>query len=160
MLPANPADRRFEDYPVGAVFEFGSVTLTQDEIITFARQYDPQDMHTDPALAAAGPHGGIIASGWQTVGVMMRMFTEHYLPKNGLAAPGVDEVRWPRPVYPGDTLRVRVTVTGARRSRSKPDRGLVNAFVEVLNQRDEPVLTVRPINMVRTRTPLPASGDA
>ncbi len=160
MLPANPADRRFEDYPVGTVFEFGSVTLTQDEIVAFARQFDPQDMHTDPALATAGPHGGIIASGWQTMGVMMRMFTDHYLPKNGLASPGVDEVRWPRPVRPGDTLRVRVTVTDARRSRSKPDRGLVNAFVEVLNQRDEPVLTVKPINMIRTRTPLPASGDA
>jgi acyl dehydratase len=160
MLPANPADRRYEDYPVGAVFEFGSATLTQDEIIAFARQYDPQDMHTDPAIAAAGPHGGIIASGWQTVGLMMRMFTAHYLPANGLASPGVDELRWPRPVFPGDTLRVRVTVTGARRSRSKPDRGLVNAFVEVLNQHGEQVLTVKPINMVRTRTPLPASGDA
>lgn len=156
MLPANPEERRFEDYPVGAVFEFGSVTMTQDEIIGFARQYDPQDMHTDPALAAAGPHGGIIASGWQTMGVMMRLFTEHYLPKNGLAAPGVDEVRWPRPVYPGDILRVRVTILDARRSRSKPDRGVVQPFVEVLNQHDEQVLTVKPINMIRTRTQIDA----
>jgi acyl dehydratase len=151
MLPENPSERRFEDYAVGAVFEFGSVALTQDEIVAFARQYDPQDMHTDPALAAAGPHGGIIASGWHTMGVMMRLFTEHYLPKNGLAAPGVDEVRWPRPVFPGDTLRVRVTILEARRSRSKPDRGLVHPFVEVLNQHGEQVLTVKPINMIRCR---------
>ena len=152
MLPANPEERRFEDYVVGAVLEFGSVTLTQDAIIAFARQYDPQDMHVDPVLAAAGPHGGIIASGWQTVGAMMQMFVVHYLPKNGLASPGIDEVRWPRPVRPGDTLRVRATITEARRSRSKPDRGLVTAFVEVLNQNDEPVLTVRPMNFIRTRT--------
>ena len=156
MLPANPEERRFEDYPVGAMFAFGSVTVTQDEIVAFARLYDPQDMHTDPALAAAGPHGGIIASGWHTMGVMMQMFAAHYLPKNGLASPGIDEVRWPRPVRPGDTLKVRVTVTEARRSRSKPDRGLVHAFVEVLNQNDEPVLTVRPMNLIRTRVQMNA----
>jgi acyl dehydratase len=152
MLPANPEDRRFEDYPAGAVFEFGAVTMSEAEIIAFARQFDPQDMHVDPAVAAAGPTGGIIASGWHTAATMMKMFAEHYLPKNGLASPGIDELRWPRPVRPGDTLRVRVTVTEARRSRTKPDRGLVHAFVEVLNQHDEPVLTVRPMNLIRTRT--------
>ena len=156
MLPANPEDRRFEDYPVGALFEFGSVSVTQDAIIAFARQYDPQDMHVDPVLAAAGPHGGVIASGWHTMGVMMQMFVAHYLPKNGLASPGIDEIRWPRPVRPGDILRVRATVTEARRSRSKPDRGLVTAFVEVLNQNDECVLTVRPMNLIRTRAPVDA----
>jgi acyl dehydratase len=156
MLPANPEERRFEDYPVGAVFEFGSVTMTQDEIVAFAREYDPQDMHVDPALAAAGPFGEIIASGWHTMGVMMRMFVAHYLPKNGLASPGIDEIRWPRPVRPGDTLRVRATITEARRSRSQPDRGLVTAFVEVLNQNDEPVLTVRPMNLIRTRLQIDA----
>jgi acyl dehydratase len=151
MLPANPEERRFEDYPVGAVFEFGSVTLSQEEMIAFARQFDPQDMHIDPVLAAAGPFGEIIASGWHTVGTMMRMLALHYLPKNGLASPGIDELRWPRPVRPGDTLRVRATVTDARRSRSKPDRGIVTALVEVLNQKDEVVLTMRPMNLIRTR---------
>jgi acyl dehydratase len=147
-----PTDRYFEDYPIGAVFEFGSVTLTEREIIDFARLYDPQDMHIDPVLAAAGPFGEVIASGWHTIGLTMRLFVEHYLPKNGLAAPGIDEVRWPRPVHPGDTLRLRVTVENARRSRSKPDRGIVHGFVEVLNQRDEVVLTMRPLNLVRCRT--------
>lgn len=152
MLPANPQERRFEDYTVGSVFEFGGITLSQDEMIAFARQFDPQDMHVDLKLAAEGPFGEIIASGWHTVATMMRMLADHYLPKNGLASPGIDEVRWPRPVRPGDTLRVRATVTDARRSRSKPDRGVVTAFIEVLNQKDEVVLTMRPMNLIRTRT--------
>ena len=83
--------------------------------------------------AEQGPFGEVIASGWQTVAVMMRLFVDHYLPTGGLAAPGIDELRWPNPVRPGDTLRVRVTVLEARLSRSKPDRGLVRSFVEVLN---------------------------
>ncbi len=152
MLPADATQRAFEDYTVGMVLEFGSATVTAESIVAFARQYDPQDMHVDPELAAAGPHGSLIASGWQTVGLMMGMFTEHYLPKNGLAAPGIDELRWPRPVFPGDTLRVRVTILDARRSRSKPDRGVVQPLVEVLNQKDEVVLTVKPINLIRART--------
>lgn len=158
MLPTDPADRRFEDYPVGAVFEFGSVTVGEAEIIAFARQYDPQDMHIDPIAAAVGAAGGLIASGWHTAGLMMRMVADHYLPKNGLPSPGIDELRWPRPVRPGDTLRARITVTEVRRSRSKPDRGLVHSFVEMLNQRDEQVLTMKPINMIRCRTPALASG--
>jgi acyl dehydratase len=151
VFTSPPTARYFEDYPVGGVFEFGSVTLSEADIIDFARHFDPQDMHIDPALAAEGPFGQVIASGWHTVGVMMRLFVEHFLPKNGLAAPGIDELRWPRPVRPGDTLRVRVTVMEARRSRSKPDRGLITNFVEVLNQNDEVVLTMKPMNLVRCR---------
>ena len=136
---------------MGAVFEFGSVTLSETDIIGFARQYDPQAMHVDPALSAAGPFGQVIASGWQTVAVMMRLIVDHYLPQNGLASPGIDELRWLRPVRPGDTLRLRITVTEARRSRSKPDRGLLTSFVEVLNQDNAVVLTMRPMNLVRCR---------
>ncbi len=151
QFPTPPSDRWFEHYPPGAVFEFGSVTITEQAILDFARQYDPQQMHVDPQWAAQGPFGEVIASGWHTVAVMMRLFVDHYLPSGGLAAPGIDELRWPRPVRPGDTLRVRVTVLEARRSRSKPDRGLVRSQVEVLNQHDEPVLTMQPINLVRCR---------
>lgn len=151
MLPASSTDRWFEDYPAGSVFEFGSVTLSAEDIVAFARHYDPQPMHVDPALAAAGPFGGLIASGWHTIGLMMRLFVERFLPADGLAAPGVDEVRWPRPVRPGDTLRVRVTVLTARRSQSKPDRGLVHSLVEVFNQDDALVLSMKPINLVRCR---------
>ena len=96
--------RYFEDFPVGAVFQFGSITVTESDIIAFARQFDPQTMHTDPVAAAKGPTGGLIASGWHTIALMMRMYADHYLPENGLPAPGVDEVRWLRPVHPGDTL--------------------------------------------------------
>lgn len=141
--------RYFEDFAVGAVFEFGAITVTEPEIIAFARQFDPQTMHTDPAAAAKGSTGGLIASGWHTTALMMRMYVEHYLPADGLPAPGVDELRWLRPVRPGDTLRVRVTVEEARASRSKPDRGIIRSFTEVLNQNDEVVLSMRAINLVR-----------
>lgn len=151
MAPASPADRWFEDYPAGSVFEFGSVTLSAEEIVAFARDYDPQPMHVDATAAAAGPSGGLIASGWHTIGLMMRLFVERFLPADGLAAPGVDELRWPRPVRPDDTLRVRVTVQAARRSQSKPDRGVVHSLVEVFNQDDELVLSMKPINLVRCR---------
>jgi acyl dehydratase len=160
QLPASPTERFFEDYPTGAVFDIGSFTVSEREIIDFARQYDPQDMHVNPAIAAAGPFGGVIASGWQTIALMMRLFVANFLPKNGLAAPGIDELRWPRPVRPADTLRVRVTIEEARRSRNKPDRGLVRGLVEVFNQNDELVLSMRPMNLVRCRTPAPpASGS-
>jgi len=146
-----PTDRWFEDYPVGTTFELGSVTVSEAEIIEFARRYDPQDMHVDPTLAAQGPFGGIIASGWHTIGMVMRLIVENFLPKNGLAAPGIDELRWPNPVRPGDTLSVRVTIEQARRSRSRDDRGLVHSLVEAINQNGEVVLSMKPMNMVRIR---------
>jgi acyl dehydratase len=141
----------FEDISVGAVFEFGHITVTEADIIAFARQFDPQDMHTDPAAAAAGPTQGLIASGWHTVGMMMRLYVDHFLPRNGLPAPGVDELRWVRPVRPGDTLRMRVTIVEARVSASRPDRGIIRPFSELLNQRDEVVLSMKPINFLRRR---------
>jgi acyl dehydratase len=152
MIP--PAERYFEDYHVGLVDEFGEVTVTADEIVEFARRYDPQSMHTDAVTAALGPFGGLIASGWHTASMIMRLFVEHYLSKVAtLPSPGVDELRWVRPVRPGDRLRVRVTVTEARRSRTKPDRGIVRSLVEVLNQNDEVVMTQRPMNLMRCRNP-------
>jgi acyl dehydratase len=110
-------------------------------------------MHVDPLAAAQGPFGGLIASGWHTASMVMRLFVEHYLSKVAtLPSPGVDELRWVRPVRPGDTLRVRVTVLETKRSRSKPDRGLVRGLVEVLNQNDELVMTQRPMNLMRCRS--------
>jgi len=145
------ADRHFEDYPVGAVFDLGTFALSEDNIVAFAARYDPQAMHIDRNWAAQGLFGGVIASGWHTVAALMRLIVENFLPQRGLASPGVDELRWLLPVRPGEMLRVQVTVTEARRSRSRPDRGLVTSFVEVLNQCDEPVLTMRPMNFVRCR---------
>jgi acyl dehydratase len=142
-----PAERYFEDYQVGMVDEFGFVTVTAAEIVEFARRYDPQAMHTDPAAS------GLIASGWHTAAMVMRLFVEHYLSKVAtLPSPGIDELRWLRPVRPGDTLRVRVTVVDTRRSASKPDRGLVRSLVEVLNQNGELVMSHRPMNLMRCRS--------
>ena len=155
-FPTPATDRFFEDYTVGATYDCGSFTMTEDGIIAFARRYDPQAMHVDRALAAAGPFGGIIASGWHTVGLSMRLMVENFLPHDGLAAPGIDELRWPRPVRPGDTLTVRITITDARRSRSKPDRGVVHGLMQAVNQDNEVVMSLRPISLMRVRAPTPA----
>ena len=141
-----PAERWFEDYHVGMVDEFGEASVTAEEIVAFAGRYDPQPMHTD-SLA-----NGLIASGWHTAAMVMRLFVEHYLSKVAtLPAPGIDELRWRVPVRPGDTLRVRVTVVETKRSRSKPDRGVVRSLVEVLNQHGEVVMSHRPMNLMRSR---------
>jgi acyl dehydratase len=153
-FPTPPADRTFEDYTVGATYRCGSFTVTEEEIIQFASLYDPQMMHVDRDLAAKGPFGEVIASGWHTVARTMRLVVENFLPHNGLAAPGIDELRWPRPVRPGDTLTLHATVQEARRSRTKPDRGLVHSLLEVLNQHGEVVLSMKPMNLVRVRNPV------
>ena len=147
-----PEERYFEDYPEGAVFEFGEVAVSAAEIVDFARRFDPQPMHVDPAAAAEGPFGGLIASGWHTAGMMMRLVAEHFLSKvASIASPGIDELRWLAPVRPGDVLRIRVHVVEARPSRSQPDRGIVRSFVEVLNQDDAVVMTLKPVNLLRRR---------
>ena len=148
-----PTDRFFEDYTVGATYVCGSFTMTEDEIIEFATRYDPQVMHTDRRRGAEGPFGGIIASGWHTVASAMRLVVERFLPVNGLAAPGIDELRWPRPVRPGETLTLHATVQEARRSRTKPDRGIIRTLLEVVNQRGELVMSMNPMNLVRVRNP-------
>ena len=152
MMTLPPAaDRRFEDYPVGAVFDLGTFVLADDDIVAFAARYDPQAMHVDRDWAAQGPFSEVIASGWHTIAALMRLIVENFLPERGLASPGVDELRWLLPVRPGETLRAQVTVTEARRSRSRPDRGLITSFVEVLNLAGDPVLTMRPMNFIRCR---------
>ena len=144
--------RYFEDYPLRTVIEGGAVAVTKSDIVEFARRYDPQTMHTDPEAAAHGHFGGLIASGWHTAALMMRLFAAHFLsPASSLASPGIDELRWLKPVRPGDVLSLRVTVTEARRSRSKPDQGIVRSLVEVLNQRGEVVMSLKPISLIRCR---------
>jgi acyl dehydratase len=144
--------RYFEDYPVGAVFAGGPITVSEAEILDFARRYDPQPMHVDTAWAQNGPFGGLIASGWHTGALMMQLLTAHFVPRGGnLASPGLDELRWLKPVRPGDRLSLRATVTEARRSRSKPDQGVVRSFVEVLNQHGEVVMSLKPVGLMRLR---------
>ncbi|MEU6820884.1 MaoC family dehydratase [Streptomyces atriruber] len=142
----------FEDYAPGSTYTYGSVTLTEEGILRFAGEFDPQSVHTDPAAAAEGPFKGLIASGWHTASVMMRLYADHYVSKvASLASPGVDELRWVQPVRPGDSLSIRTTTKAARLSRSKPDRGLVHTDIEVLNQRGEVVLTLTAMNLLRGR---------
>jgi acyl dehydratase len=144
--------RYFEDYRVGTVHCYGAVTVDEAEVIAFATKFDPQDIHVDPAVAAGGPFGGLIASGWHTAAMMMRLFADHYLSKvASLASPGVDELRWTRPVRPGDTLRIRVTVLEANISRSKPDRGVIRTLIEVLNQEGDLAMSCKAINLLRRR---------
>jgi acyl dehydratase len=138
------ADRWLEDYVPGASYTYGSVTLDEAAIIEFARAYDPQPFHTDPAAAARSIYGGLIASGWHTTAVMMRVLVDHVIsPASSLGSPGCDELRWLKPVRAGDTLSVRITFTGTRRSRSRPDRGFAGADIEILNQDDEVVMTLK-----------------
>lgn len=150
---AVPPDQRFfEDYQPGGVYDLGSITVSESEIIAFATQFDPQYFHIDPQKALASRFGGLIASGWHTVCLAMRLYVDRYLSHAAsLASPGVDEIRWPEPVRPGDTLSVRVTVLEARPSRSKPDRGIVIARLEALNQRDALVLSMTAVSFLGRR---------
>src|SRR5215469_1939614 len=148
------AERYFEDYVAGAVYEYGYASVTEAEIIAFAEQFDPQPIHVDAEFASSGPFGGLIASGWHTAGIAMRMMVDHYLSRvASLASPGVDELRWPAPVRPGDSLRLRTTIVETRRSASKPDRGLVRTRVELLNQHDQTVLSLLAMNLLLLRNP-------
>ena len=149
-------DRYLEDYVAGSVHDLGSITVEADDIVTFARQFDPQVFHVDADAARHTPFGGLIASGWHTAAMMMRLYVEHYLTHvASLASPGLDELRWLAPVRPGDQLSVRVTVLEATPSRTKPDRGVVKSFVEVLNQDERAVMTMKLVNIIARR---PASG--
>lgn len=150
--PIPPEDRCLEGYPVGQALTFGPLDVTEAEIIEFARRYDPQTMHTDPVAAAAGPFKGLMASGWHTVGLLMRLFVKNVLsPTAGLPSPGVKELKWVRPVRPGDRLWLRVTVTAARPSRSRPERGIITTHLEGLNQNAEVVAEFTATNLVRRR---------
>jgi acyl dehydratase len=146
------ATRYFEDFKVGEVVESGSKKVVKDEVLAFAREYDPQPFHVDEAAAAASIYGGLIASGWHSGSMLMRMFYEAcFRDTASMGSPGIDELRWLRPVRPGDTLSFRATVLEATPSRSKPDRGLIKTLCELLNQHGEVVMSLKPINFIRRR---------
>ena len=147
-----PEDRYFEDYLPGDVHEFGSISVDEDEVLEFGRRYVPLSYHIDKEAAKSSIYGGVIASGWHTAALMMRIYTENYLSRvANLGSPGGDELRWDKPVFPGDQLTVRATVLEARRSESRPDRGIVRTFIEVLNQKKEVVMSMKMVNFVRCR---------
>ncbi len=147
-------ERWFEDFQPGDVAEFGDREMTQAEIVEFAARYDPQPFHTDPEAAKTTQFGGLIASGWNTAAVMMRLLVDHFIPREAsLGSPGVDELRWLRPVRPGDRLRVRVSVQKSVPSQSKPDRGIVRLLIEVLNQDGAVAMSMRSMMLLRRRPP-------
>ena len=142
----------FEDFQVGDTREFGNRTLVQEEIIAFGREFDPQPFHVDLGAARDSIFGGLIASGWHTVSLTCRMFTDHALADAAnLGGIGADELRWLKPVRPGDTLHVRMTIVETKLSASKPDRGMVRFRLETLNQADECVATATVMALVRAR---------
>jgi acyl dehydratase len=152
MISPNKDDRWFEDYAVGNVYELGPVIVEEAEILDFGRRYDPQPFHTDPNIGAASPYGGLIVSGWHTCALMMRMLVEGLISrKSGLGSPGMEQIRWLKPVRPGDALRCRVEVTSARRSQSRPDRGIIAMDIAVTNQTGETVMTAKGWGIYRVR---------
>mgnify|MGYP000100142579 FL=1 len=142
----------FEDFRVGQVIELGSCTVSKDEIIAFARKFDPQPFHIDEAAAERSIYGGLIASGWHTGSLFMRLLYDGLLSHAAsMGSPGQDELRWIKPVRPGDTLTARGLVEELIPSRSKPDRGLIRTTYEVFNQDGDKVMMVRGLGMFGKR---------
>lgn len=143
----------YEDIEVGAVRRFGNKAVTREEVIAFATEFDPQPFHLDDAAAARTHFGRLSASGWHTGAMAMRMMVENMKQHEqaGLGSPGIEDLRWLRPVYPGDTLHCETEVLEKRRSQSRPDMGLFKSQLSVFNQRDEPVMTMRSTGLIRVR---------
>ncbi len=142
----------FEDFTAGSVIELGSVVMTEDEIIEFATKYDPQPFHTDPVAAAESPFGRLVASGWHTALMGVRLMIKA-MADDGAShgSPGVDKMRWLFPVYPGDTVSARCRITSTRESASRPDRGYLGLTIEMENQDGVMVLTFDSVAMYGRR---------
>ena len=147
-------ERYFEDYPVGEIAEFGDYPISEAEILAFAAQYDPQPFHLDQSAAAGTIYGGLIASGWHTCGIAMRLVAEHILrDSESFASPGVSDVRWPHPVRPGDVLNLRVTVNEVRRSAKRPELGILQWSWCLRTQEDRTVLELEGTSMFNLKSP-------
>jgi acyl dehydratase len=144
----------FEDFSTEWSAEYGPRRVTREEIVSFAAQYDPQPMHLDEEAARNTMLGGLAASGWHSCCIMMKMIADGFLLDTAsMGAPGIDEVKWLKPIRPGDSLTMRGKVQWTRASQSKPDRGFVNFFWEVLNDRGEIVMTLTWPQMILRRNP-------
>ena len=149
--------RYWEDFTPGDVIELGSRQITRDAILAFAREFDPQPFHTDEEAARHTGFGGLIASGWHTGSLSMRLFYDGLIKDViSFGSPGFDELRWVKPVRPGDTLSARLTVLECIASRSKPDRGVIRALLETRNQHGEVVMSIKAVNLFGRR-PAPSS---
>jgi acyl dehydratase len=135
--------RYFEDFNVGDTLDLGSQRVTEEEIIAFARQFDPQPFHIDPELAKNSIFGGLVASGWHTIAIFMRLFVDQLLNKTvSMGSPGVEEVRWLKPVRPGDELYARFTVLACIPSKSRADLGIIRSKCEMFNQAGEMIMSL------------------
>lgn len=142
----------FEDFHPGQVIDLGTRTFDEAEIVDFARKFDPQPFHVDRDAAAVSHFGGIVASGWHTCSVLMRQIVDQLLLRSvSHGSPGVDEIRWLKPVRPGDTLRMSMRVIEAIPSKSKPDRGVLKCEYQGVNQHGEPVVTMKTLGMFGRR---------
>lgn len=147
--------RYFEDVEVGSKQAFGSYAVTREEVIAFASRYDPQPFHLSDDEAATTHFGRLSASGWHTCAMTMSMVVDNMKANEqaGLGSPGIDELRWIKPVYPGDTLRCETEVLDKRASRSRPEMGSFRSRMTVFNQHDEPVMSFVSIGLIKTRLP-------
>lgn len=145
----------YEDLAIGATQSFGHYEVTRDEVLDFARKYDPQPFHLDDEAAAKTHFGRLSASGWHTCAMSMAMMVENMKANRqaGLGSPGVDNLRWMKPVYPGDVLRMETEVLEKRRSRSRPEMGIFKSRGRTLNQNDEIVLEMVSNGMIQVRDP-------
>lgn len=145
----------YEDLAVGQKQAFGRYEVTREEVIEFASKYDPQPFHLDDEAAAATHFGRLSASGWHTCAMTMAMLVENLKANRqaGLGSPGIDQLRWKRPVFPGDTLRCESVVIEKRRSGSRPEMGIFKSSLTVFNQNDEPVLEMVSNGLISTRDP-------
>src|SRR5438552_17235829 len=145
------SQRYFEDLKVGDRFRSGTYKVTEEQIVSFAREFDPQPFHLDPAVARQTMFKGLIASGWHTAAITMRLFVKTLNFAEGAIGLGVDELRWPNPVRPGDALQVGTEILEARSSRSKPNYGIIRLCNVTTNQRGEVVQTMTAAAMVPRR---------
>lgn len=165
--PDNPRDTEpflyFDDFEPGMVFELGKRTLSKEEIVAFATEYDPQPFHMNEEAAGKSAFGGLIASGWHTAAVFMRLYVDALLSRAAsMGSPGVEELRWLKPVRPCDTLRARLTILDTAPSGSNPNRGTLHIYSEILNDRDETVMTMKARGLFARRASdqAPSPGSA
>lgn len=143
----------YEDIQLNIIQKFGHYEVTREEVIEFASKYDPQPFHLDDEAAAQTHFGRLSASGWHSAAMMMRMMADHMKSHKqaGLGSPGVDNLRWIKPVYPGDTLRCEQVTLEKRRSESRPEMGILKGQIEVFNQHDEKVMTMESTGLIQVR---------
>lgn len=145
----------YEDVEVGTVESYGAYAVTREEVIEFASRFDPQPFHLSDEAAAQTYFGRLSASGWHTGAMAMRMMVDNMQrrPRASLGSPGIDELRWVKPVYPGDTLRVESETLSKRRSANRPDMGLILGVTRIYNQHDELVMSMKSTGLIKVRAP-------